>query len=243
MQAASVKQKILFQINKLLAHAGVELVETESAMVKHLRRFLALHPISTVIDVGANEGQYGAELRRAGFAGRIISVEPLQAAYEKLKLRAAKDDLWQCFRMALSDRNGELKLNVARSTSYSSVLPVLDETYARDSNAMVERAETVRSARLDDVWDELGIQDGPMMLKLDTQGSEPAILRGATRRLSDIAAVQIELSASALYQGQVLMEEVIQHMRVSNFVPFDIWQGFHDVNSGRVMEYDGLFVR
>jgi len=243
MQIFDVKRKILFQLNKLLRSAGVELLETETKMVTHLRQFLAFHQISTVIDVGANEGQFGAELRQAGFAGNIISIEPLEEAYQKLKHRAAMDDLWQCYRVALGDKDEELKLNVAKGTTYSSLLPVLNDTCLRDPNAQVERQEIVRSARLDDVWDEWGIPSGPVMLKLDTQGSEPAILRGSTRRLADIVAIQIELSASPLYQGQMPMEEMIQSLRAVEFAPFDIWPGFHDADSGRIMEYDGLFVR
>jgi len=47
----------------------------------HLKRMLDRHRITTVLDIGANVGGFGLLLRRIGFAGRIVSFEPVQEPF------------------------------------------------------------------------------------------------------------------------------------------------------------------
>src|SRR4051812_33807090 len=62
--------------------------------------------IQLVLDVGANRGQYGESLRTSGYKGRIISFEPLDAAYAALEARTAADPLWECRRIGLANVDG-----------------------------------------------------------------------------------------------------------------------------------------
>jgi hypothetical protein len=54
--------------------------------------------IDLIIDIGANEGQYGKDLRANGFTGKIISFEPLNDAFAKLKQAAKNDTLWETWK-------------------------------------------------------------------------------------------------------------------------------------------------
>lgn len=235
--------RLIFQINKGLAKLGYALNPLETPTVKNLRRFLTAYPLANIIDVGANGGQYGSELRHAGYRGKIISCEPLKSPYEKLSARASSDSQWQCLNVALSDHDGTLDLNVSQSTVFSSALSVLPSTIARDGNARVTRVETVTACTLDHIWDELNLSGGSTMLKVDTQGSEQAILNGAQLSLPKLTAVQLELSAEPIYEGQSVMEAMISLLRDQGFVPYMIWPGFCDGVTGRTLEYDGIFVR
>ena len=69
--------------------------------------------VNCVLDVGANEGQYGQRLREAGYAGRIVSFEPLEVHVAPLRERAAADHNWKVFACALGDSDGEAEINVA----------------------------------------------------------------------------------------------------------------------------------
>lgn len=239
----SLMSRLLFHINKHLQSWGYAVSTVQTPTVETLERFLKAYSIANIIDIGANGGQYGQELRLAGYAGEIISCEPLAQPFSKLAQKAAADSRWHCLNVALSDHVGTLDLHVSQATEFSSALPVLEDTIARDSNARVLSVETVSSRTLDDLWNELPLASGQTMLKIDTQGSEQAILTGAHASLSKIAAVQLELSAVPIYQGQPVMETMIERLRTLGFIPYMIWPGFRDSATGRALEYDGLFVR
>ena len=64
-------------------------------------RLLAWQGIDVVIDVGANAGQYGRSVREGGYDGRIVSFEPLSAAFEQLASATSDDGRWECRQLAL----------------------------------------------------------------------------------------------------------------------------------------------
>tara|TARA_A100001015_G_C14629876_1_gene571253 strand:+ start:394 stop:615 length:222 start_codon:yes stop_codon:yes gene_type:complete len=69
-------------IKKIIYKLGFELKKysVDSSYQARFKKMISFHNIDTVIDVGANIGQYGQELRRNGFQGKIISIEPLHDA-------------------------------------------------------------------------------------------------------------------------------------------------------------------
>ena len=112
--------------------------------------------IDLLLDVGANEGQYAVRMRRAGFAGRIVSFEPLSEAFAVLERRARR-------RSALGGapaRAVRRRRRAPRSTSPATRRrsSLLDDGRAapreRPESAYVG-SEQVPTARLDSLWDEL----------------------------------------------------------------------------------------
>lgn len=120
---------------------------------RRLARVIAHLGITVVLDVGANLGQYARRLRRAGYAGRIVSFEPLSSAHSALMEASAHDRLWDlASRMALGDSDTPLAINVSAESDMSSPLDFTAEmAQLLDSSAYVGR-ETVSQARLDAVF-------------------------------------------------------------------------------------------
>src|SRR6185437_13227556 len=81
--------------------------------------------IDTVLDVGANVGQYGSALRSSGFDGRIVSCEPLPDAHAALSRRCASDPMWTALPTAVGAEPGTVSINVSANSYSSSVLPML----------------------------------------------------------------------------------------------------------------------
>src|SRR5215471_3218540 len=75
-------------------------------------RLLKHFGINLVFDVGANIGQYGAEMRSLGYRGRIVSFEPLSREFEVLRKRAENDALWKVDNRALGDCEGTAEIHV-----------------------------------------------------------------------------------------------------------------------------------
>lgn len=200
--------------------------------------------IDLVVDVGANDGGFVRELRAAGHAGAVLSFEPLAAAYQQLTRAAAGDTAWQVApRCALGANTGVATLHVAGNSVSSSLLPMLPAHLEAAPESLEIDNETVTVQRLDDIRLPLLDAAQRLFIKIDTQGFELPVLLGAGRTLERCVAMQLELSLLPLYQGQALWQEVIRWLGEHSFEAWDLVGGFRDPADGRLLQFDGVFVR
>lgn len=151
---------------------------------ERLVRLLQRHAISLVIDVGANEGQYGAHLRRHGYEGRIVSFEPGTNAHRALTRRAETGSRWDVApRMALGAEAGRAQLKTNNRSDMDSLLTTTSATREAFPKLEATGEESVEIARLDAVLDDLVAlaDEEKMFLKIDTQGYEDHVLTGAEK--------------------------------------------------------------
>lgn len=114
---------------RLINVAGFELrrIKPKTNPAYQLLIGLKRFDIDLVFDVGANAGQFASELRDIGYAGEIVSFEPLSAASLSLSARAADDSKWHVHqRGAIGDFDGEIEINISGNSVSSSVLPMTE---------------------------------------------------------------------------------------------------------------------
>lgn len=180
-------------------------------------QFLERREVDVVVDVGANEGQFATELRKAGFSGRIVSLEPLAAEAARLRELAADDDNWQVLRIAAGPQEGTAVLNRSQSSDYSSFRTPNATGLAFDPQIAVVAQEEVDVRRLDGLM-ELSHAQRPY-IKIDTQGFERPVLDGAFELLKRAVGVQLELPLIHVYDGVWSFDEAVAHMKALGFVP------------------------
>ncbi len=159
---------------------------------------------ATVLDVGANKGQFAAFALHRWPRTRLICFEPLPDP--RAKLGAVIRGRADIHPIALGSAEGEATMHLASREDSSSLLPLgaaQKELFSMDE----ERLLTVPVRRLDTVIhaEELG---WPALLKIDVQGFEFETLQGAGALLDDIDAVYVECSFVELYVGQKLAADV-----------------------------------
>ncbi len=200
--------------------------------------------VDTVIDGGANAGQFGQLLRLSGFGGTIYSVEPLAAPFAELSRISNGDPLWHVERGALSDEIGVVTMNIAANSVSSSILPMLEAHSDAAPESMYVGVESAPTTTVDDLVVRHDIVPGRTLLKLDVQGYEAVALAGASDCIKNFAAVQLELSFVPLYGGSWLSEQTIDFMKTCGY---ELWMldpaAMYDPRSGRLMQCDGVFVR
>jgi len=202
------------------------------------------HRIDTVLDVGANEGQYALSLRELGFSGRIISFEPLGTAHQRLQRTAVKDASWIIApRTAIGNQEGEIELNLASNGASSSILSMLEAHQRAAPDVGYIGTEIVPISRLDRVAQEFLSEARNVFLKVDTQGFELQVLQGAAELISRVAGAQLELSLVPLYEGQALFSELLDWMVKEGFSVWGILPGLTDSSSGRLLQTDVVFFR
>jgi FkbM family methyltransferase len=206
-------------------------------------RIMRLHEVDLVLDVGANVGQYAIGLRRLGYRGRIVSFEPLQAAFAQLKARAAGDPSWQCVKTALGESCGEAVIHVAGNSVSSSLLPMADlhaemfpeSTYVGDEDVPIAPLQTVAADFL--------TGDERILLKMDVQGYELAVLRGSEGLLDAVSVIEAEMSTRELYEGQPLWWEIVQFLADREYQLSIAHELIVDADTGCLVQLDGVFVR
>jgi len=222
-----------------LAGRGLE-VRRHSATRR--QAMLTKHEVDLVLDVGGADGGYGTKLRTFGYAGRIVSFEPLSAAYGSLAATIAADPLWTAHNVALGAEPGQATINVASNSSSSSLLPMLDAHRAAAPSVQYVTEETVSVTRLDDVALAAVRSAWRPFLKIDTQGFEREVLAGGVEAVKQCVGVQLELSFVPLYEGGMLVDEAIGWAYDHGFHLVGIEQGFA-APSGEILQVDGVFMR
>jgi len=168
---------------------------------------------STVLDVGANKGQFAVFARRRWPRARLICFEPLPEPRRRLsKLLRSGIEIHP---IALGNYEGEAEMHLASREDSSSLL-ALSEAQKRMFSMDERQLLRVPLRRLDSLFDDQVLRR-PTLLKIDVQGFEFEVLQGAVGILGSIDAVYVECSFVELYIGQQLAPEVSEFLMDSGF--------------------------
>jgi FkbM family methyltransferase len=209
-----------------------------------LARLFATYGVDAVFDVGANVGNYVRELRSGGFAGRVVSFEPREAAHAVLVERADRDPAWVIApAMALGSAAGEAEINVAGNSASSSLREMtgLHQKAAPESKYVGK--EKIEVQRLDSVFGQYVGGATKPFLKIDTQGYELEVLEGARACLHRFVGIQAELSLRELYGGQTLWLDFARRLEREGFQLANLFPVFSDDSTGELLQFDGVFFR
>ncbi|UYN96603.1 MAG: FkbM family methyltransferase [Enhydrobacter sp.] len=240
-----VKDSVL-RVSRSLGYDIVPLREMkERDLALHLRQLLGRLEIDCVLDVGANVGQYRDFLReRVLYGGPIVSFEPVARHVAVLRERARADRAWHVEGYALGADDGTAPIKVMVSDQFSSFLEP-DNSRLKDYAALnTPRAiEDVAVRRLDSVLPALAARLGfrRPYLKLDTQGFDLQVLRGATASLPSMRGLQTEASVIGIYKD---MPDYMATIRYLGEQGFDV-TGFYPVSrdaSLRLVEFDCVMI-
>lgn len=207
-------------------------------------QLLIHHRVDLVLDIGANDGGYAAMLRRAGYKGRIVSFEPVQAPFRRLQARVKDDPTWAAVPCAIGDMDGMAEIHVAgNAAASSSVLDMLPRHAEAAPNSRYVGTEVVEQRRVDTLWPEFVRSGERVFLKADVQGAEKQVLVGAGARLAECVGAQLEMSFTPLYDGGMLYREALDLLEASGLSLMYIVPGFTDPRTGRMYQCDAVCFR
>ena len=171
------------------------------------------------------------------------SFEPLPDAFQALQRKAAGDGQWECRNVALGDNAGNARINVSANSYSSSLLPVTDTALRLEPAIGYVGSENIVIERLDDIFDEIVNANDVPYLKVDTQGYELNVLRGGLRVLARFPLIQLETSFFSVYEGQVLVGDVIKFLDEIGYRIVSLEPGWNDPKTGELLEADLIFAR
>jgi FkbM family methyltransferase len=228
-------------MNRLIraAYKRLGIIHLGRRRVRDLIDFIEDRRIDTVIDVGANVGQFGEGLRAEGFRGKIISFEPIASVYQELAKKAAADGNWEAHRCGLGAQAGTAQIHVSELTVFSSILDMTNTASLHDSRTAVTRTEEIEIRTLDQVAAGL---TGNILLKIDAQGYEKHVIEGGSRTIGRVLGIQLELPVIRVYEGEWQFHEALKYMADIGFMPAQIQPvNYHGADNVSVVDCDCLF--
>jgi len=183
------------------------------------RLFERLKP-DCVLDVGANIGQYAQHLRNSGFRGTILSFEPNPTAFKRLEEAAKDDPDWHCYQMALGRSVGSLPFNVMENDVFSSFGTAADfgkETF--EEGMRIVETVNVETDTLENLLPKLMAEHkfhNPF-LKMDTQGFDLDVLRGAGAEAKHFCALLSEVAILRIYDQSPPFGESVETFQAAGF--------------------------
>jgi FkbM family methyltransferase len=216
------------------------------SLAYHLKTVLRELAIDCVIDVGAHIGEFAGFLRDVEYTGDIHSFEPVRASFDELVKARGADPRWRGQNVALGADDGELEMNLYSGSVFNSFLkPANDGTARFRDHTQLVGVEKVPVRRLESVIDDI-LATRPaakIFLKMDTQGYDLQVVRGAGRRLDAIRALQTELAARPTYAGMPTLHESLAELDRLGFDLTGVFPVARELDHLRVIEFDCVLVR
>ncbi len=199
------------------------------------------HDYRTILDVGANRGQFGLVAMRRFPHASLVCFEPLPGPRATLERVLASHPRLRIVDAAVAASTGRSILHVTRADDSSSLLRTTELQVQQFPGTEIVEELSVATERLDTLIDRAELA-APVLLKIDVQGTELDVLRGAVDLLKKVDTVLVECSFVVLYSGQALADDVIGMLRGQGFSLVDI--AAPTTNSGgRVVQADLVFER
>jgi len=196
----------------------------------------------TVIDIGANVGQFAVAAIKTFPGARVHSFEPQPDSFARLSKHVASFPQATVHPVACGDFTGSTRFHVNTLSHSSSILPLA----ARHLEAFPEYRETttieVPVRTLDSLISTIQ-PTGLTLLKIDVQGFEAKVLAGAGEALKRVDYVLLEASLRPLYEGEMLFPEMLDLMKAHGFRFLRPLAWMKDPHNGEVLQMDVLFGR
>lgn len=199
-----------------------------------------------ILDVGANDGWFAKVVYRfAGENTSVISFEPLRSMIPKLKMLAEKYSFYQYENIALGAANEIIEITEYNTTGLSSLkgLSTSYEYSHQHYDTSIANKYPVNVATIDWYLADRKITS-PLILKIDTQGFEYEVLKGAEQALlkGQIKVVIVEVMTVEKYSGGVLYDRIFESLHSYGFTLFDLHPSYYE-SDGTLSEFDCAFIK
>ena len=234
--------RILSTIQKIGHTLGIEVQKYPTRVQRHRLSLFERNSIDLVLDVGANVGQFGDEIRKNRYEGELISFEPMSSAFSKLSKRVVSDSKWTARNYGLGALNETKSINISHLNSSSSILELDQNHFEANPDVKYIGKEDIEIRSLDSIFESTW-KTNNVFLKLDVQGYELQVLKGAHQSLPNIKGLQVELSLAPLYRGEAEYMDIIGELKRHGFHLHYVIPGYTNQNTGQMLQVDGLFFK
>jgi len=229
---------LFFIIRGIIKGAHVRELLNITKELSWLRRF----DIKTVIDIGASTGQFASACLYAMPEVFIYSFEPEPESFRILQKKMLKSGRWKGYNIALGSKEGIVRFYRSEFAESSSLLPMTNVHLSEFPWTEFTNEIMVKMTTLDNLLSELDLQPGVLM-KIDVQGYELEVLKGAVRTLQRVDICIIECSFEPLYENSPLWNDVYSFLYSHGFEYRGAWDQLRASSDNRILQQDSIFIK
>ncbi len=214
--------------------------ENECKKFKEAHKWLQEQNFKSIVDIGANVGQFGKKIRQYYPDAKLFSFEPIPFVCDELNLNFKDDKNFKSFNVGLGDSDGKTKFFMNLFSDSSSMLPVgelhkKNFPYTKDE---IEIEVTVK--QLDNCF-EKGELEKPYLVKIDVQGFEEQVINGGIEVIKNADMIITESSYKELYEGQSLFDSLYEKLKGFGFEFIGNLEQMESAFNGEPLQGDAIF--
>jgi len=194
----------------------------------------------SIVDVGANVGQFGKKIRQYYPTADLYSFEPIPLVYKELIENFKGDNNFHPFNVGLGDKEGKLEFYLNEFSDSSSMLPIGDVHKENFPFTKNEKKIYVDVKTLDNCIDVTKIKK-PYLVKLDVQGFEEQVINGGMEIIRNAEMIITEASFKELYKGQSLFDTLYEKIKAFGFQYIGNLDQMNSAFNGEPLQGDAIF--
>jgi FkbM family methyltransferase len=198
--------------------------------------------IATVLDIGANTGQFAVTINALLPEATIYSFEPIPDCFEQLNKRMLNVKNFTSLNIALGDDSSQVQFELNSYSPSSSFLSMSDLHKTVYPFTKKSQLIDVKVKTLDTVAETLDI-NAPIFVKLDVQGYEEKVIRGGEKTIKNAKIIMVEILFETLYEEQAVFDNIYRTLVDWEFEYKGIVEQAYNPDDGKVLYADAIFIK
>lgn len=197
--------------------------------------------IKTIIDIGANTGEYTRNIRSYFPEAQIYAFEPLTDCFNQLNTKMLEDKKFKAWNIALGNESGFISIKRSSFHPSSSILEMEElhkNLYPKSKGSTIEK---IKIDKLDNIFKPEELNKNTL-IKIDVQGFEDQVIKGGENIIKNSSIVIIETSFVKLYKNQILFNEILKLMDELDFSYYGSAER-HFTKDNKLIYEDSIFIK
>jgi FkbM family methyltransferase len=204
-------------------------------------KWLFDYGIKSIVDIGANEGQFALKMREIFPEASIFSFEPITEVCDKLINNFRNDKNFKAFNFGLGNKEEKIKFWLNEYSPSSSILEMTNHLDHFDFAKKSKEIE-IEIRLLDTFKDKINLVS-PYLIKIDVQGYEDKVIKGGLEILKKAHIIITEVSFVQLYSDQVLFDEIYSQLTQLGFSYAGNFEQLYSPLNNQILQADAIFIK
>lgn len=207
----------------------------------HNHKWIQPYNFHTILDIGANQGQFATKFRLLFPNSKIYSFEPIPEVFNLLSERFKADLKFKAFNFGLGLEKGEFDFFQNDFSDSSSLLPMKELHVENFPKTKDSKKIRINVEKLDEIALRLELVS-PILIKIDVQGFERMVILGGEETIKKAKMIIVEVSFFELYENQFYFDSIYALLHHYGFRFIGNIDQLKSPKDGLILQADAIFL-